>query len=243
MLLWTGVPFIKLSKLPKAAPLLGFLMVLLHISAIGAVKLQAFGLDEHFRQPQDFQILSEQNEGSVYFIDSYQDASLFTWYTGRPSYNLIHPGRRASQYQLRDATLTTHFLAVNRQNMGRPIKGLQFWAAEVKDFQNWKDVNLHMSNDTVYAESLPHHIVPSEELILYGFDSSKRQVARLALGSATILRDGLAVAQVKRTIDEFLIASDGGLPADQKGGSGRTINWYLTVENRWIPTVLWWEVW
>lgn len=167
---------------------------------------QLAGLSSHFREDIEF-IRAEDN---VVFLDSYQDASIYEWRTGKSSYHLAHPGIRKSQYNLRPYPFEGEEVTVyNRLGMGSKLRGLDICklTSRLHDLSylegKWD------SEKQAFNE--PISVPEGYNWILYTYDSNGVELSR----------ENIGIGSKQPVIEK---------PQH---------NSFLTLEKNWLPSMLW----
>ena len=209
VLIWV-LPFLPIhswnvGKLKRMVPAIALVLAAMHLVLVVPGARTLLQLDTHFRT----EVAMIQEEGPVVFLDSYQDAALYEFYHKEPSYALMHPGIRLSQFNFRPYPFESDTVYIyNRSNLGDPVAGTPFYKMKrvVADLSG-----LEMKQDEWgrwYST-----MVPSDYRWVVYFYDGRKEVERRALGP------GNRPVQLPEV--------DPGLDA------------FLTLEKRWVPSQLW----
>ena len=167
---------------------------------------ERIGIAEHFRK--EIQSINELDH--VIFLDSYQDAALYEFYTGKESYSLVHPGIRRSQYQLATYPFPSkRVLIYNRMGMGTKVDHTPFHKIEQEVF-DLSGIEWTLKNGALQTDL---SLVPlGYHWIQYNYENGI-EIERIALSEATQLPSRFEI--------------------------GITQQSFLTLEKNWIPSQLW----
>lgn len=163
-------------------------------------------LDEHYRL--ELATITTSEVPTV-FIDQYQDAALYSWYTNERSYVLAHPGIRLSQYSLNQPPFEGRVRILNRLGMGQELPGTPFHRIE-QELVDLQHVEVEIKDDQTIST---HQDIPEGfNWIVYSY-VDKIEVGRINLGSGS------------------------GSPKIPAHGEG--VDQFLTLEKNWVPSQLW----
>ena len=205
LLVWLWIvpelPIPTSRRIQGVSVLIAFLHTLLWVPQIQ----QSAGLDIHFRP----EIVSLPDQENVAFLDSYQDAALYEFYSGRNSYNLAHPGIRLSQYSLKDYPFEGQPITVyNRWGMGAEVPGTP-WHSIQTILHNLSKLEYSWNGyDLVFDDS---HVPVGYQWVLYNYVDGQ---------------------QLERRV--ICPGKESPIISYQAGKES-----FLTLEKNWLPTGLW----
>lgn len=167
---------------------------------------ERIGIAEHFRK----EIRSINELDYVIFLDSYQDAALYEFYTGKESYSLVHPGIRRSQYQLATYPFQSiRVLIYNRMGMGTKVNHTPFHKIE-QEVYDLSGIEWTLHDGALQTDL---SLVPlGYHWIQYNYENGI-EVERIGLGEATQLPSRFAIGVKQQS--------------------------FLTLEKNWVPSQLW----
>lgn len=210
VLLWI-IPEVRLAQvnfakfLERFIPPLAIALGVAHLFLVLPWVQGEFGLDEHFRK----EVAEVDEQLPVVFLDSYQDAALYEFYFDRPSYSLMHPGIRLSQYNLGEYPFEGDTVAIyNRMSMGHRVEGTPFYRME-RVVHDLSDLEIEVGPQLVRAAQ---EVPAGYRWVVYAF-SGREMIEREELGPGN--------RPVK-------------LPEMQEG-----VDRFITLEKRWVPSQLW----
>ena len=196
-------------KLSQPVVLLSLATTLIHFAFLSPQIRSLAGVEEHFRS-EVAQL--ENTDLPAVFLDSYQDAALFEFYTKKPSYALMHPGIRRSQYNLGAYPFTGDTVWIyNRLSWGEPVAGTSFHRIR-RVADDLSQVSLKRLEDrTFFVDTVPD----GYNWVVYYY-RDRKELERRELGSAKL---PVQLPEVENDVDAF-----------------------LTLEKRWVPSQLWVDI-